>query len=121
MAVATSSDRALIDLAVAIAVAEQEAVPAAESPYLHDPVGFITERLGEHVWSKQRQIAEAVRDHRRVAVPSAHETGKSFIAARIAAWWIRRSPAWRGLRGHHGANGTASSRRPLARDPPGAQ
>lgn len=56
--------------------------------WLRDPVAFITDRLGEHVWSKQREIAEAVRDHRRVSVRSCHESGKSFIVSRIAAWWL---------------------------------
>ena len=56
--------------------------------YLDDPVGFICGPLSEELWSKQREIAEAVRDHRHVAVRSAHDTGKSFIAARIAAWWL---------------------------------
>ena len=37
--------------------------------YADDPVGFIEEALGETLWSKQRQIAEAVRDYRHVAVP----------------------------------------------------
>ena len=60
--------------------------------YADDPVGFIEEALGETLWSKQRQIAEAVRDYRHVAVPSCHDSGKSFIAARIAAWWLASRP-----------------------------
>jgi hypothetical protein len=64
----------------------------AESPHLHDPVGWITERLGEHVWSKQRDIALAVRDHRRVAVHSCFESGKSWLAARLVAWWLDAHP-----------------------------
>jgi len=81
---------------IAAARAEQEAALAVErnttSPFLHDPVGWIRLRLREHVWSKQVEIAESVRDHRRTAVPSAHEVGKSFIAARLAAWWIEVHP-----------------------------
>jgi hypothetical protein len=62
--------------------------PAAASPYLDDPVGWIETALGEYVWSKQKLIAEAVRDHRKVAVPSCHEAGKSWLASRIVAWWL---------------------------------
>ena len=62
--------------------------PTPESPHLHDPVGWVNERLGEHLWSKQRQIAESVVTNRRTAVKSCHDAGKSFIASRIAAWWI---------------------------------
>jgi hypothetical protein len=29
-----------------------------------------------------------VRDHRKVAVPSCHEAGKSWLASRIVAWWL---------------------------------
>jgi hypothetical protein len=53
-----------------------------------DPVIWVELTLGEHLWSKQRQIARAVRDHRRVAVRSAQDVGKSMVAARLACWWI---------------------------------
>jgi len=49
---------------------------------------WVEEKLGEHVWSKQRKIAESVRDNRRTAVHSCHQAGKSFIASRIAGWWL---------------------------------
>lgn len=81
---------------IVAARAEQEAALAVErdttSPFLHDPVGWIRLRLREHIWSKQVEIAEAVRDHRRTAVHSAHETGKSFIAGRLVAWWLDVHP-----------------------------
>lgn len=74
----------------------QAAAEAAEhckfEKYLNNPGGFISEVLNEHLWSRQLQIAEAVRDHRRVAVPSCHDVGKSFIASRIAAWWVASHP-----------------------------
>jgi hypothetical protein len=61
-------------------------------PYLDDPVGWMRQALGEHPWSKQQEIARAVAEHRRTAVPSAHETGKSWLAARIVAWWLTVHP-----------------------------
>jgi hypothetical protein len=60
--------------------------------WLADPVVWVTERLGEQLWSKQREIMQAVRDHRLVSVPSGHGTGKSFLAARLACWWIDTHP-----------------------------
>lgn len=66
--------------------------PPPVSPYAADPVGWIEDRLGEFLWSKQRQIAESVRDHRRTAVKSCHNAGKSWIASRIAAWWLDTHP-----------------------------
>jgi hypothetical protein len=65
---------------------EQQQVAAPTYP--DDPVGFIRKRLGESLWSKQAEIAEAVPHHRRVAVQSAHGMGKSWLAARIVAWWL---------------------------------
>lgn len=62
------------------------------SPYLTEPVAWITDRLGEFVWSKQREIAESVAANRRTAVPSAHEMGKSFMASRLVAWWLDVHP-----------------------------
>jgi len=53
-----------------------------------DPVGWVDYRLKEYLWSRQRQIAEAVRDNRRTAVHSGHNVGKSFVASRLAAWWL---------------------------------
>jgi hypothetical protein len=75
-----------VDLVEALALAEAQG--QTDHPFLHDPVGWIEATLGEHVWSKQREIAEAVRDHRKVAVPSCHEAGKSWLASRIVAWWL---------------------------------
>lgn len=57
-----------------------------------DPVLWIQERLGEHVWSKQKEIAYSVRDHRFTAVHSCHGVGKSFIASRLVGWWLNRHP-----------------------------
>lgn len=63
-------------------------VPLDPLAFRADPVGFVQQALGETMWSRQRAIAEAVRDYRRVAVPSCHDAGKSFLASRLAAWWI---------------------------------
>jgi hypothetical protein len=66
--------------------------PPPAHPYAEDPVGFVADVLGDVLWSVQKQILLAVRDHRRVAVPSAHEVGKSFVAGRLVAWWIETNP-----------------------------
>jgi hypothetical protein len=58
-----------------------------------EPSRFVQTVLGEHLWSKQREIADAVAVHRRVAVQSAHDVGKSFLAARVVAWWLSCWPA----------------------------
>lgn len=63
------------------------------SKYRADPVGWVERRLKEHLWSRQRQIIESVRDHRYTAVPSCFATGKSFTAARTVGWWLDTNPA----------------------------
>ena len=56
--------------------------------FAHDPNGFIRRILDEQPWSIQARIAEAVRDHPAVAVPSCFGSGKDWIAARLALWWV---------------------------------
>lgn len=57
-----------------------------------DPVKWAKDKLGVDLYSQQREIAELVRDNRRVAVRSSHEIGKSFVAAVLACWWIDTHP-----------------------------
>lgn len=56
--------------------------------YQGDPVTFVRERLGFEFWSRQAALAEAVRDHRRVACRSANGVGKTSALARIVLWWL---------------------------------
>lgn len=83
---------ALLDIQLAWAEATDRFKPKPPSPYLTDPVGWCQNRLGEFLWSKQREIAESVRDNRRTAVKSCHNAGKSWIASRVAAWWLDTHP-----------------------------
>jgi phage terminase large subunit len=51
-------------------------------------VGYARDVLGVHLWSKQREIAESVRDNRRTAVRSGHGVGKTTTAAVIILWFL---------------------------------
>ncbi len=66
--------------------------PAAYRALAHrwwnDPVAFATDVLGTHLWRSQRDIARAVRDHRRVAVRSCHAAGKTYLAATLVCWYL---------------------------------
>lgn len=62
------------------------------SPGLADPVDWVSTRLGGHLWSKQREIIESVRDNRYTAVKSCHGAGKSWTAATVLAWWVDNHP-----------------------------
>lgn len=61
---------------------------APERRFTDDPAGWVEATLAERLWSKQAEVSISVRDHRRTAVPSCHEAGKSFLAARLTCWWI---------------------------------
>lgn len=53
-----------------------------------DPGWWFQTVLGDEPWSEQLAVAEAVRDHREVAVKSCNGAGKSWGAARIALWFL---------------------------------
>lgn len=53
-----------------------------------EPAIWIHERLGEVTWSKQREVLDSVKRNRRTIVRSCHEVGKSWLAGRIASWWL---------------------------------
>jgi len=54
-----------------------------------NPVEFIQFLWQDiYLWDKLEQIANSVRDYRGTVVPSGHGIGKSFIAARVAIWWL---------------------------------
>ena len=72
--------------------AAQDFEGRAAHPELRDPVEWSRQKLGLELWSKQRDIAQSVKDHTRTAVRSCHDAGKSFIASVIAAWWIDTHP-----------------------------
>lgn len=46
--------------------------------WLKDPNRWAKEKLGLFLWSKQREILQAMADHRKVAVQSCHEIGKAL-------------------------------------------
>jgi hypothetical protein len=56
--------------------------------FQQDPSTWVQQRLQEHLWSKQQEILRAIATHRKVLVKSCHGIGKSFTAARAAAWWL---------------------------------
>lgn len=60
--------------------------------YRSDPAGWVRDRLGETLWSKQQDIARSVVANRRTAVQSCHDSGKSYVASRLAAWWTDVHP-----------------------------
>ena len=57
------------------------------APFLNDVLGIPLPPIG--YYSKQLEMMEAVRDHRRVAVLGANGTGKDWVAGRLVLWWLQ--------------------------------
>ena len=62
--------------------------------YANDPVGFLTDVLGDAgaPYSKQAEMLEAIVDHRRVSVVGANGSGKDWAAGRAVLWWLETRP-----------------------------
>jgi len=75
-------------------VAEIRSIEAELLRRLHreQPHRWVADRLGETIWSGQRKVLSSLALHRRTAVKSCHEIGKSFIAARAIGWWVDTLP-----------------------------
>jgi hypothetical protein len=58
------------------------------SPHAHDPVSWFHDKLGHHLWNKQVEILESVRDYPLTAVQSCHGPGKSFSGSGAVGWWL---------------------------------
>lgn len=56
------------------------------------PEEWLTKVLGEYAWGLQREVWRSVVTQRSTAVHSCHDSGKSYIASRIVAWWIATHP-----------------------------
>lgn len=65
---------------------------ASQDRYARDPVSWIQDRANGWMHKKLKEIAISVCLNRRTAVPSAHAIGKSWLAARLAGWWIDSHP-----------------------------
>lgn len=85
-----SKSISVVDLAAGIPQEDLHAVMAQleRLNWASDPNAFVVERCQEFLWSTQQTIAQSIVTHRKTAVPSCHGSGKSFLAARLAAWWL---------------------------------
>ena len=67
--------------------------------YANDPVGFVTDVLGDAgaPYSKQTEMLDALVHHRRVSVVGANGSGKDWAAARAVLWWLETRPESKAL------------------------
>ena len=80
------------DLAAFSSASAQLRAANTERRLARNGAEWVAERLGEHLWSKQVEILDSVRDHRFTAVKACHGPGKSRVASRAAAWWMETHP-----------------------------
>lgn len=73
-------------------LAEQGEDPRQLRDILLDPVRFTRGFLRHDVWSTQAAILQSVATARRTAVKACHASGKSFVSAAAALWWVTRHP-----------------------------
>lgn len=76
----------------AASLADQLERSTQRERWLRDPVAWVEERLGEEMWSRQKEIMRAVAENPQVAVQSGHGIGKSWLASRLVAWWLDTRP-----------------------------
>lgn len=71
---------------------ERQATPAPERPLPTDPVEWYRQEADGFLWSKQREIARSVVENQATYVPACHSSGKSRLAAVMAAYWVAAHP-----------------------------
>ena len=74
------------------AIRQQLMIDEKRRQYINDPAQWAFDVLGVLLWSKQVEIANAVKDGRRVAVAAGHGVGKSYVAGIICMWWWDTHP-----------------------------
>jgi hypothetical protein len=74
-----------------------ERLKPTPSPYKRKPVAWVRDKIGEHTTDDLRNVFMSVRDNRYTAVQSCHDVGKSWGAARLAAWWLDTHPVGEAL------------------------
>jgi hypothetical protein len=63
-----------------------------DNPYVRDPVGWVRDVMGEHLWSKQAEMVESMTKHRKNVVKAAHSVGKTQGLSRLVLWWVSVHP-----------------------------
>lgn len=74
------------------ATALDKAIDARRVEYQRDPIGFAVDVLGmrrDWIWHKMVELAEAARDHQKVAVRAGHNVSKTYSLGRIIVPWFK--------------------------------
>jgi len=71
-----------------MAEVDYQAAIELQKYYQTNPLAFNSQVLGGDIWEKQKEVWEAIANHRRVAVKSGNGNGKSHVIAKIILWWL---------------------------------
>lgn len=80
-----------VDLAQILDIARREG-GTEYALWVDNPVGFVTQVLGETIWSKQRDVLRAIATTKRVIVPAGFGLGKTHIGGAATAWFCSVYP-----------------------------
>ena len=85
--------RELSDRELTVVLVETARETGSQYGQWHDsPTGFVEDICGETVWSKQREVLEAIHTHKRIIVPAGFGVGKTHLAGRACAWFVSVNP-----------------------------
>jgi len=67
-------------------------IRAKRAQYMKDPVLWARERIKTDLWSLQGDIAASLVEAKKTIVKSCHSSGKTYLGAVLACWWIDVHP-----------------------------
>ena len=66
----------------------QKSKPNPWTKYERDPIAYIENRFGAMLTDRQKEICESLLNRKITAVQASHGCGKSYLAAKLALWFI---------------------------------
>jgi hypothetical protein len=60
--------------------------------YYNNPVLWAEEVLDVQLWSRQKDVLMSLVHNKKTAVKSSHSTGKTYLSAIAACWWVSTRP-----------------------------
>lgn len=67
-------------------------VTQTQQDWIDTPELFFGDILGVEMWSKQKEIIESIKNHRRTTIRSSNSAGKTWSISRIALWFLMCYP-----------------------------
>lgn len=62
--------------------------PSDRLSSFEDPVAFQSDILKRRLWARQKEIVQAIRNHRDVAIKGCHASGKTYVVSGVPLYWL---------------------------------